>query len=431
MSTVQLGFVDALEVQDRVNFVGGYASAPCWQKALGCGAAIEDSWAADFNATHLAWQKSSVDVVFDDCGSDCSSINSMANGVHVPTTQEDGALATAEYIKYIGAFFNKEPMANDLFTATTLAYNQAASGAAPTKPVAAWLSYTTYGGPNSNEPAFAVSQAAYKMSLVTDAGGANFDAAAELAGLLGLSVKDAVWGNPAAGKTYSIVLSAYNGSDSNTLEDVKANASEHVMAALGSVDVVIDENYAYDPSAYTYESFLTSFGLTNSSNLTFVKNQMVLRLDRTISAGNGLDWFESRIAKPDWALEGLAYAMHEDQSKRAKYFRNVAKGETPDQVLTAEMCKATLPVCEAEAVAEAIAIEGPTTVNSTTVKSTTEKSTTEKSTTEESTTVKSTTETPDDTDAPDDKDVSGTHSFVLPTVGLAAAVAAAALAGSA
>mmetsp|Transcript_39174 Transcript_39174/g.124387 ORF Transcript_39174/g.124387 Transcript_39174/m.124387 type:complete len:120 (-) Transcript_39174:185-544(-) len=75
---------------------------------------------------------------------------------------------------------------------------------------------------------------------------------------------------------------------------------------------------------------------------------MVLRIDRTMGeAMKSLDWYESRIAKPEWAIEGLARVVHEDTSKRAKYFRNVAKDETVDQVLKAAGCTKALPVCSA------------------------------------------------------------------------------------
>mmetsp|Transcript_5926 Transcript_5926/g.15130 ORF Transcript_5926/g.15130 Transcript_5926/m.15130 type:complete len:109 (+) Transcript_5926:47-373(+) len=57
--------------------------------------------------------------------------------------------------------------------------------------------------------------------------------------------------------------------------------------------------------------------------------------------------YESRIAKPEWALEGLARVVYQDASKRAKYFRNIAQGETVDQVLTAAGCTKALPVCSA------------------------------------------------------------------------------------
>lgn len=36
----------------------------------------------------------------------------------------------------------------------------------------------------------------------------------------------------------------------------------------------------------------------------FLSNKKVLRIDGTISASNGWDWLESRVAYPDWAVAG-------------------------------------------------------------------------------------------------------------------------------
>ena len=117
---------------------------------------------------------------------------------------------------------------------------------------------------------------------------------------------------------------------------------------MGNVDAVIDETYAASPQTYTFDSFLATMGLSANSQLKFVRDQMVFRVDGTLSADDGLDWFESRLAHPDWAVEGLARVLHGDASKRHKYFRNVAQGESP-QVLTPGMCAKALPVCDAGA----------------------------------------------------------------------------------
>merc|ERR1719277_2082437 len=70
---------------------------------------------------------------------------------------------------------------------------------------------------------------------------------------------------------------------------------------------------------------------------------MVLRIDGTIG-GNNLDWFESRIARPDWAVAGLSRCLHKDSTKTFRYFRNIAEGEAPEE-LTAAMCEESLPLC--------------------------------------------------------------------------------------
>jgi len=46
--------------------------------------------------------------------------------------------------------------------------------------------------------------------------------------------------------------------------------------------------------------------------------------------------------------------LYGDTSKRSKYFRNVAKGETVDQILKAASCTKALPVCSAQIYPEPI-----------------------------------------------------------------------------
>lgn len=341
LSTVQLAFLAALDVQDRILHVDQYATGPCWQKAIKCGSVLEN---ADSNSTHHEWQKSSVDAVFMDCGSDCSKVSAQQNGVHVPTAHDSDLLATAEYVKYMGAFFNKEPLANELFAKAKRSYEQAASGAQGNL-VVAWINFQNWG-----EPEFIVSQATYKLRLTTAAGGSNLDVASALANVPGLRVTDAVASNPAAGKTYTVNVSAYAD---------KAAASARFFAALTNVDIVVDEVYAWNPSDYNFDSFLDAYGLDASSSLKFVQNKMVLRFDRTISESKGLDWYESRIAHPDLAVDGLARVLHGDTTKAAKYFRNVAKDETVDQIVSAQDCSKALPVCSADADPETISISGP------------------------------------------------------------------------
>eukprot|EP00928_Gymnodinium_smaydae_P015741 TRINITY_DN1582_c0_g1_i6.p1 TRINITY_DN1582_c0_g1~~TRINITY_DN1582_c0_g1_i6.p1 ORF type:complete len:498 (+),score=114.65 TRINITY_DN1582_c0_g1_i6:153-1646(+) len=348
MSTVQLTFLDALDVEDRVSYVSQYAVGPCWQKMAKCGAKLEDNPKA---LDKLESQMSSVDAVFMACGaSDCTNVNKRANGVHVPTTHDSDMLATAEYVKYLGAFFNKEPDANKLFAAMQTSYDQAAAEG-NRDVVVAWINYNKYGGPAWNREEFSVSQATYKLSLTSHAGASNLDAATAFKNVVGADVYNAVASNPAAGKTYALPVKDFKD---------KAEASAKFFAALAEVDVVVDESYVYDPTTYTFDSFLSTYLLDSSSSLKFVKNKMVLRFDRTLAKDSkGLDWYESRIARPDFAVEGLAKVIFGDASKRSKYFRNVARGEEVDQQLSPDTCLKTLPACSAEDAPAPITIGGP------------------------------------------------------------------------
>eukprot|EP00913_Durusdinium_trenchii_P030803 g28849.t1 len=134
-----------------------------------------------------------------------------------------------------------------------------------------------------------------------------------------------------------LVLHAIAGED-------KSAAANALVSALQDVDIVVDETYAPYPQAYSFATFLSTFGLTESSTQKFVSQKYVLRVDGTLSESDGLDWFESRVAYPDWAAEGLARYIRGDASQRRKYFRNIAANEEPE-VLTAAMCAADLPSC--------------------------------------------------------------------------------------
>jgi hypothetical protein len=340
--TVQLAFFEALGLHDRVSYVSEYASGSCWQKAIGCGAQLESSWGG--NATLLALQRNGADAVFMDCSStspvDCSNVNSRTNGIHFAASQDIGLLHAAEHIKFIAAFFNKENDADTIFANTVQAYANVA--VVPTSsPVVAWISYSSWG-----EAEFILSQATYKTTLVTKAGGSNKDGDA-MKVQLGNALEEslAVSSVPEAGKTFTLKLSSYNGS--------KQLASNAFFGALADVDAVIDETYAYNPTAYTLTDFLAGMGLTNDSNLPFVQNNMIFRVDGTLSETNGMDWFESRVANPHLAVGGLVRVLHQDSSQEAMYFRNLANGELPN-VLFASNCTNDLIVCSNDSQAAAL-----------------------------------------------------------------------------
>jgi len=318
-STVQLAFFKALGLEDRVKYVPGSAVDPCWQKALGCGATLDKS-----NAS----QMSEVDAIFMDCAwpNDCTVVNDVPKGVHISASQDPAPLHSAEHIKFVAAFFNKEELASQLFS-TTLAAYASASVVSSTKPVVAWIQFY--------KESFILSQASYKLKMVADAGGANVN---------GQAVKTQMGSNmskteAATGNTYTTGLSSFNGS--------LASASAAFFAALDGVDVIIDETYAgwgVSPISYTFDTFMTTMGLTKESNLKFMVNRKVLRVDGTITDGDALDWYESRIARPEWAVEGLARQIHSNTSMPYRFFRNIADGEAP-QVLSASSCTATPSAC--------------------------------------------------------------------------------------
>lgn len=340
-SSVQMAFVEALGIEDRVLYVADTAVGACWQMAAGCNASLESAWGGD--AELRQQQLDSAEIALMDCAStspiDCSNVHAQANGVHFAATQMPSALQNAEYVKFLAAFFNKESEAVAHFNQVQEGFASASNPALSPQPVVAWISYSSWSG------GFVLSQATYKLDLVTGAGGANVDgdAVAEQVGS-NMAVSLAVSSDPSAGKTYVLDPALYN----NSLED----ASAAFFAALANVDAVVDETYGPVPADYTMDSFYSTFKLSAQSSLNFIQNNMVFRIDGTIEPNGYLDWFESRVARPEWAVLGLRRVLG-SADKPKKYFRNIATGEAPD-VLTADMCTTPLPVCVANLEPEAI-----------------------------------------------------------------------------
>jgi len=335
-SSVHLGFFKALGVEDRITSVTQNAVGPCWQKVLGCGGLYD---ATTFKSTE-------VDGFFTDCNWDgtCTDLNKDAKAIHISASQDTGPLRNAEHLKFVAAFFNKEEVAVSKFASTVTAY-KAAAVSSSTNPVVAWISRDkkSQWGPS----ALKLSAAKYKLKMVLDAGATNVDSAEALANM---EKNKMVCNTVDSGTTCTVETDRYA-----SIEE----AGAAFFTALGDVDVVIDETYEPDPTKYTLDTFLANYGLKADAALMFLKGKKVLRVDGDISESNQLDWYESRLARPEWALEGLARKIFDDTSRREKYFRNIAVGDEPN-VYKADMCKETLPLCNASALASPIPMLQPT-----------------------------------------------------------------------
>jgi len=339
--TVALGFVSELGVEDRMLAVDEYAVAPCWQKYLDCGGQQESSYGG--NATILANQLSAADGYFMNCNWDgsCDNVKSQNNGILFSPTFEPGNLHHAEYVKYLAVFFNKEQEANAVFEQKMAGYRS--YPAMSPQPKVAWIGFTPISSWNT-EPKFTLSMSLYKQQYVRDVGAANVDLAALQAALPQLQAES----DNAGGYNYHLKLSDI-GNVTHAYDSTLASASAVFFEALSDVGVVIDEYYAPDPSSYDIDTFYAAYGLTSGSSNTFIREHKVLRIDGTMSEQLNLDWYESRIANPAWALEGLKRAITGDSALARKYFRNIAVGEVPE-VLTKDSCTKELPVCNSGSV---------------------------------------------------------------------------------
>ena len=327
-STTILTFLDLLNVEDRVAYLDSFATGACWQKANSCGGTLESSFG---NATLREQHLNTVDAVFMDCGSDCSNVNAQGNAVHFPATKDSGNLHSAEYIKFLAAFFNLEAVANNEFQKTVTAYTSYAI--TTNRPVVAWVGY------NSWSKRYELFQATYRLQLTNAAGGTMVNGT-QVAASIGSKMKvvDAVAGNTQAGKLNYVEIEG----------DDQQAAANLLLGALQDVDILVDETYAAVPGDYTFSSFLSTYFLTAQSNYKFMGK--VLRLDGRLSENNGYDWFESRVAAPHMAVGGLARYVKDDTSRTRTYFRNIADNEQPE-VITAAMCTSTLPICNSSSYA--------------------------------------------------------------------------------
>eukprot|EP00668_Euglena_longa_P019219 GGOE01023934.1.p1 GENE.GGOE01023934.1~~GGOE01023934.1.p1 ORF type:complete len:896 (+),score=242.03 GGOE01023934.1:247-2688(+) len=257
-------FLDYLGLLSNVKMlVKELATSACLLKVSESGQVedLEPSWGG--NATLRAAQVASVDALLG------SEATAFTNGVAVSAAYEATPLARAEWIKFVALFFNQEAAANLIFDGIRdryLCHRQAAveAVAGATQLKVAWTS--------ASSSQWVLSRAAYKLKLTQDSG-------AEAVG---------------------------SGTTSTTFGTAAA-----LLQQLQDVDILIDDSYV--TSEYTWQTFLTSYGLAADSSLRFVRNQRVWRVDGVMNAGLSLDWFAGAIVEAD-ALLGDMIGVVQGQS---------------------------------------------------------------------------------------------------------------------
>ncbi|RWR90516.1 hypothetical protein CKAN_01961300 [Cinnamomum micranthum f. kanehirae] len=204
-------------------------------------------------------------------------------------SEEDTPLQRAEWIKYLGTFGNLETRANEVFDAVKTNYlclsRAAANKTTSFKPVVAWLLYS--------EGMWSFVKEEYKMKYVVDAGGESLDD--------------------------SISKSIYNVSIPDDLDNFHA--------ILCTIDVVIDETYAPEPTAYTISTFLDNTKAQDNSSFPFLTNGRFWRYDKRIHDAAPLDWFDGGISQPQLVLADLIEAFFPSGNYNTTYFRNLGKEE--------------------------------------------------------------------------------------------------------
>mmetsp|Transcript_45970 Transcript_45970/g.146766 ORF Transcript_45970/g.146766 Transcript_45970/m.146766 type:complete len:456 (-) Transcript_45970:148-1515(-) len=310
--TVTVNFLEMLGELKRVQHLDmRFITSPCVRKLAGACGSISDTKKPS-NATAepeaaAQWEAAlaSAGVVFTDFWGTGAS-GDASKDVAFDASTDPGALQRAEWIKFVSAFFNKESEANAIYARIEAAYRLASqrANAVASKPKVAFVSFEAgYEWGGSVVPdLFLLDHADYKVEIAT-AAGANVIAAEKRETL--------------------------------PLADLKAR--------LVGVDTVVDETYAWDPTSYTLQTFLSTFKFTAedvaSGDYPFLTYGSVLRFDRIAakdpaSGSVGLGWYESAVPNPAMVVEDMLRHLQpsvcgDDVPCEPAFFRNIALCQVP------------------------------------------------------------------------------------------------------
>lgn len=316
-------FLEMLDLRDAIELLDPtYVHSPCLQH-------LEETEQIDttkneYGTTTWAARAAAhedVQVVFTDSwGTGASGTD---KDVVFDATADPGALARAEWIKFISVFFNAEEKANLYFAREKAAFEATSASTAS-------LSASLYGGESASAgktcawvqkyddwytgaTEYHVSYTTYKQELCVGAGMTPAVDAADLA----------------------LTTPAYKMVFSNV---------DDFHAKLKTYDVIIDETYQYDVVNAAKDVVLNSLGVDPDDVSASLKpGALLLRTDGhvtdavtnlTDANGNAMDWYESAVARPALVLADLAHrAWPEDIAAPpagcARYFRDVLAGEMP------------------------------------------------------------------------------------------------------
>lgn len=279
--TPTVTFLELLGLRSNIHAVTEYVASPCVNALLSQNS-LQLFECAYGNLTLRTLQSVGASAVLGSCSSD-------ANIIAVSATSDPGALNRAEWVKFLAVLFNKEKLANEVFSGVKTRFLcHSAAVSALDKPVVAWLTYDSYSTP----PVYSVNTGAYRANYTNSAGGQLF--------------------------TYSGLL----------------NTADNLLQALivGGVDIVIDESYNYDVTTYDMTQTLFKFPNVSAPDAPkFIKNRQVWRWDklaRTSKVGLLFDWFEGAVAEADLVLQDVITILHPSCSTSSTiWFRNLMQGQ--------------------------------------------------------------------------------------------------------
>mmetsp|Transcript_7481 Transcript_7481/g.16494 ORF Transcript_7481/g.16494 Transcript_7481/m.16494 type:complete len:575 (+) Transcript_7481:208-1932(+) len=332
-STIPISFAEELGLGPHlVHLDATYVVSPCVQKrqkcdAVGHGSPYAPGWSEAINAS----------------GSQLNIIDTFGTGatgteidVSFDASGDPGALARVEWVKFIAAFFNKEPEANRILESTEERFNAIAAQVRATRstlptlpPRVAFLTFLA--GYGTTPSRWEIEQTEYLLDILSHAGARQ------------LPIETFISACPTTSTAHSKFL---------------CDSSEALKPVLEQLDIVIDLTYAPTPASYTLDTFLSTYNLTNddASRYPFLTNSKVLRVDAATASLFppiiGLDWFEDAIPHPDAVLADLvAYIVPEaianKTNSRVPFTRNIALNEQP-VVIDSSSCDSPFMTCPGE-----------------------------------------------------------------------------------
>lgn len=305
--TVPYAFIELLGLDDRVDDVSQFVTSPCGQKILACNHTSPDAMKLG-NATYL---KETLGPQID--GILTSSPYNDSRTFAFSAAQDPGVVNRAEWIKFLGLFFNREKYASDVFdgiakeyndTKTTAAADSANAGKMPVVAVASHYKY-------DKDESYQLDWAPYKLNLIQDAGGVPLDYNT-IAAIPGV--------HPSAFSNTTLEF-AWTGNNSFPTKEA---AHKAFLQALSGADVIIDETYTASPASYNFTTFEEEYGINDASlpvdgdltsSLSWLNgdknggHKLVFREDGLISPDGGLDIFEGAIARPAKLLADMFRAV--------------------------------------------------------------------------------------------------------------------------
>ncbi|KAI8919249.1 hypothetical protein DFJ77DRAFT_453530 [Powellomyces hirtus] len=294
--TTELSYLELLGARDSIKYTTNteYVTSPCilknalpslpYYSASGMTAADSASWTAALAKVNMT------------IGGPATTRLENNIAVKFPATSDQARLGRADWLHFLGAFYNQEERANALVRNITDQYNcisDAAKSSAQAlgAPDALWASYydsvLTLGG-------------TYTQTYLADAGASLPNVAASNSGA-----------DVTASTPYNVA------SQKAALEPILGNSEIFVTDMLNSVT-----------DLYTW----TGLTAADSKTYNITRTGQVWSANKAVSPlGSGLDWFASGVVNQHIVLADLASIIQPAllPGYVRKYFRNVATPENP------------------------------------------------------------------------------------------------------